>query len=45
MSTQSLMSYECLTKRNMQDPRNSWAVTEKIKDSEMSVEDAVERME
>jgi hypothetical protein len=39
------MSYGCLTKRKMQEARNSWAVAENMKEREMRVEEAVDRME
>jgi hypothetical protein len=39
------MWYGCLTKRNIQEPRNSCAVTEKINERAMGVEGAVDRME
>src|SRR6187431_2364774 len=44
MSTRSPTSYGCLTKRKMQEPRNSWVVTAKTKDSERSVVPAVVRV-
>ena len=39
------MSYGCLRKRKIQEPRNSCAVTEKMNEREMRVEEEVDRME
>lgn len=38
------MSYGCFTNRKIQEPRNSWAVTEKTNDKDSSVVLAVDRM-
>ena len=44
MSTRSPTSYGCLTKRKMQEPRNSWVVTAKTKERERRVVPAVARV-
>ena len=41
MSTRSSTSKGCLTKRKMQEPRTSWAVVAKTKDSDSKAVPAV----
>lgn len=45
ISTRSLISYGCLTNKNIQDPKNSCAVTENTNDNDRSVVLAVDKIE